>query len=438
MRESVEIDGRPGRLPVTSAAAIQGLRGVRGVRHATVFAASFAVLILRRPQVLTRAEFFNEDGQVFFVGSFFGSSLEQLARSYAGYLNVVPRIVAWIEHLVAVGFAPLVGNLIAVLIVAGIATYIASDRLQDVIPSARARLLLAAGLVVLPGSWETLGSMALIQWYMGIVMLLASIARAPTRPVARIGQLLGLAAAGLTGPFSVVFAPLYAIRAWRSKDRWSLAMLLVIVGCAAIQAFAYFLGDRGQGLPTPAGAAALLLARLWSTVIGDFWLGAAIQAQPPIGFVLIATTFLVLALGTVLRHTARDLRPVIAIVALVAVAAAMLGEAPSFPASPYLGARYFLIPTFLVVLCLAANAGRRRVSPFVRSQTLILTSLVTFGIVGDFALPARQPHDWAVRSQCIGGPDPCTVPVEFANAWSIHWPGSGGTYIQPKQSGTTP
>jgi Ca2+/Na+ antiporter len=410
-------------------------------RHLAVFATGFAVLILRRPETLTRAEFWNEDGQVFYVGSFFGSPLEQLTRSYAGYLHAVPRLVAWLERLVDVSIAPLVGNAIALLIVAGIATWIASERLANILPSRAARLALAALLLLMPGHWESLGSITLVQFYLGIFLILASLADAAPRPRwAQAAELAALALAGLSGPFSVLFLPLYLGRAWLRRDRWATTTAAFVGACAVLQLVAIALGTRSPEIPTIAGAAALLLARGWATVIGDWWLRAAIQAQPGISLVLVATAALAAAALAAATRLSTRIRLTIAYAAAASVAAALTGDVATFPESSFLGSRYFLIPTFLVALGLVAWAGSRptttpsgaRSRDFAGLAGIAITGLYMFGIVGDFSLPGHETHDWAVRSQCIGGPAPCDVPVEFPNAWTIHWPGSAGPYVQPQ------
>jgi hypothetical protein len=410
-------------------------------RHLMILTASFAVLLLRRPETLTRAEFWNEDGQVFYVGSFFGSAFDQLTRSYAGFLHVLPRLVAWLERLVDVSIAPLAGNAIALLIVAAIATWIASDRLATVLPSRAARLALAALLVLLPGSWETLGSITLIQFYLGIFLILASLAdAAPRRRWAKAAELGALVLVGLSGPYSVLFAPLYLGRSWIRRDRWATITAAVVGACALLQIVAIALGTRSPEIPALTGAAALLLARGWATVIGDFWLGGAIQAQPGIVLVLVATVVLVgLAIAVSTRLGTR-IRLTIAYAAAASVAAALTGDVATFPESSFLGSRYFLIPTFLVALGLIACAGSRPSPASTRPPQrnlaglagIAISALFTLGIAGDFSLPRHDTHDWALRSQCIGGPAPCDVPVEYANAWTIHWPGSGGPYVQPQ------
>jgi hypothetical protein len=410
-------------------------------RHLAIFAAGLAVVILRRPETLTRAEFWNEDGQVFYVGSFFGSAFEQLTRSYAGYLHAIPRIVAWFERLVDVSIAPLVGNTVALAIVAGIATWIASDRLASVLPSRPARLALAALLVLLPGSWEALGSITLVQFYLGIFLIVASLAdAAPRHRWAQAVEIGAIVLAGLSGPFSVLVLPLYLGRAWIRRDRWATITASVVGACALLELVTIVLGTRSPEIPTLAGAAALLLARGWATIIGDFWLGAAIQAQLGIVLVLVATAALVgLALAAATRLSVR-IRLTIAYAAASSIAAALTGDVATFPESSFLGSRYFLIPTFLFAFGLVAWAGSRpstalsglRQRDVASLAGIMIGGLFVLGIVGDFSLPGHATHDWALRSQCIAGPAPCEVPVEYSNAWTIHWPGSGGPYVQPQ------
>jgi hypothetical protein len=389
-----------------------------------------AVLVLRRPETLTHAEFWNEDGQVFYIGSYFGSPIDQLTRSYAGFLHAVPRVASWLERLVDVSMAPIVGNAIALIIVAGLATWIASDRLAPVLPAHSSRLILAALLVLLPGSWETLGSITLVQFYLGIFLVLSILAAAPEGGPGRAAMLGAIALSGLTGPFGILLAPVAWARAWLRRDAWSLALAGVLTACALVQAVALLLGTRVPVTPTPEGTAALILARTWSAVIGDFWLAAAIQLRPNLALVGLATTGLIGLFAIAIARTEVALRATIAWALVVTGLAALVGERATFPDSTYLASRYVLIPTFLVALLVVASSRPTR-SRGPNLAWAALAGLLVFGIVGDFSLPRRATHDWAVRSACIGGPAPCDVPVEFPNAWTIHWPGLGGTYVQP-------
>src|SRR4029078_5704658 len=87
-----------------------------------VFILAFGLAVARRPSSVLRPEVFNEDGQVFFLGTFFGSVVETLFRTYQGHLHLVPRLVALLERVVPISSAPLVSNIASLLVVAGVAT----------------------------------------------------------------------------------------------------------------------------------------------------------------------------------------------------------------------------------------------------------------------------------------------------------------------------
>src|SRR4029453_1665317 len=174
---------------------------------------------LRRPETVLRPAFFYEDGQVFYVGAYFGGVLEQLGRAYAGYLVVIPRIVAELEWLVPVAVAPLVGSLISLAAGGLLAAVIANGRLSNGFPERWTRLLLAALLILLPGSWETLGSITLIQWYAAIYLVAVAIAAPPSRRSFEVVEAIVVTCAGLTGPFAILFMPLFWVRAAVRRDR---------------------------------------------------------------------------------------------------------------------------------------------------------------------------------------------------------------------------
>jgi hypothetical protein len=407
------------------------------VRWASFVAVALLVLVLRRPETLTKAAFFYEDGQVFYVGAYFGTFLDQLTRAYAGYLVVIPRLAAALEWTVPVPYAPLVGNLIALAAVALLAAFIASDRLSNVFPDRWMRILLAALLVLLPGSWETLGSITLIQWYVAIYLVLVAIAMPPTRRSFKAIEGIVVGCAGLTGPFSILFAPLFWARALILRDRWSATLAAIVSLCGAVQiALLTASGERSAALPDPAVMVAALTARLWATMIGGHWMSGALSIGLDPRLVAAATIALVGALIVVWAKTPRVPRFAFGYAAAVIVGSTILDQPRGFPDSPYLAGRYFLLPAFCVAIAVAVLlADSQRRAPLTRIAVLAVSGLFLVGIVGDARLPAHPDYGWADRSACIGGPDPCQVPVEFPNAWTIHWPGSGGTYSQPGTEG---
>ena len=59
---------------------------------------------------------------------------------------------------------------------------------------------------------------------------------------------------------------------------------------------------------------------------------------------------------------------------------------------------------------------------------MALCALLVVGIVADFWIDPHPYLDWADRSACIGGPQPCVVPVYPEQLYSLRWPGPNGPY----------
>ena len=112
-------------------------------RWTVTVAAFFALLLARRPETILRAEFAFEDGKVWYLGAWHLPLFEAIATPYAGYLHLIPRVVGYFERQGSVSMAPLVGNMVALVVVALIAAYVSSDRLSRVIPSRHVRLIAA-------------------------------------------------------------------------------------------------------------------------------------------------------------------------------------------------------------------------------------------------------------------------------------------------------
>src|SRR5262245_126437 len=68
---------------------------------------AIVALIARRPTLLTRPEFADEDGQVFYLGALLHGA-SSVFDPYAGYLHVAARLLALPQVLVPIEDAPLV------------------------------------------------------------------------------------------------------------------------------------------------------------------------------------------------------------------------------------------------------------------------------------------------------------------------------------------
>lgn len=191
------------------------------------FATALLILVLRYPTALFAAEPLWEDGPIFYLGG--SDGLASLARPYQGYLHVAARMVAIAATTMPPALAPLLMNGVTILVTAGVAAFIASDRLRTAVPDRRIRLALAIGFVLMPASQDLSWHLVYLQWSLAFFLLARAIADAPgPRWVWLDRAAVGLAA--LTGPFSILFAPLYL---WRRRELG--ATTWVVVGCALVQ-----------------------------------------------------------------------------------------------------------------------------------------------------------------------------------------------------------
>jgi hypothetical protein len=382
--------------------------------------------VIRRPQILTRAEFRVEDGQTFFLGTFFGSPIEGILRPYQGSVHVVPRLVALLERAVPIASAPLVANVAAVAIAVGVAAYVASSRLASAIPDRRLRLALGALVLFVPGVAEVHGSMTFVQWYLAVFLVAAAVASEPGTRRGRVAELSALALAGLTGPAVLLIAPVHVVAAGIRQQRWrtETAVVTCIVAVAQLIVLAVSTREAPGGGSLQDAAIVVVVRGLVEPILGARITGAIVDSQALLIVVTIGVVGCLIVLASGLPRLWLIL---LGYLWLAAIAATLVGSINRYATmlDPAVAQRYFFFPGLVIgAVILTALAHRRGLV-----QAFVATVLV-IGIVADFRLARLPTHDWAVRSACIGGAEPCRVPVQPASGWTIRWPGPDGPYNQ--------
>jgi hypothetical protein len=132
----------------------------------------------RRPSLLTHAQFYAEDGMIWFAQAYNFGWLHSLFLPQVGYLNVVPRLGAGLALLVPLQCAPLVMAIVGLLIQALPVPILLSARCSNW-ASLPDRLLLAAIYVALPGTREIHVVLTNAQWHMALAAALLSFAASP-------------------------------------------------------------------------------------------------------------------------------------------------------------------------------------------------------------------------------------------------------------------
>lgn len=218
----------------------------------SAFALCLLVLLLRSSDRLAHAHLWAEDGWLFL-----SAALERgtgpVLEPYAGYLHVVPRLVAALLVLLPLAwFAPLVG-LLSLVAYAAAAALFARRAHRNLVRSDVTRVAAAVALCFAPGTWEVAGNLANLH---SVAFLAASLValQDPERSLG-LAELVLLIVVGSMAGELVLLAPLFVGRvALRLRARAPAralvpegAALAVVLGWAALNLLAF--RDAAPALP---------------------------------------------------------------------------------------------------------------------------------------------------------------------------------------------
>lgn len=311
-----------------------------------VILAATASLYLRIDQFhhLASRHLWAEDGNVFLNDASAGWAT--LWRPYAGYIHLYPRLIALISQCVELINRPnilLCGWLISyALLVHAIA------RLMRSVGASPIHTAAAVALVSLqPQNGEVLFNITNSQWMMGAALF--TIAVTPQQGTTRTSPLkLGVVALmGLTGPFSILLAPIIILYLWhRPTWRGNRSLYAVIVATSVIQAWVLL----SSGRATQPGTIAPFSEWL-ATLSRQLTLGAG----KPITYVA-ALLFLSLS-SYLLLKTPKDsparqtsVAAMISFLAITQASAYAIKDAPILTSPLSSGSRYNWIPYTLIIL----------------------------------------------------------------------------------------
>lgn len=363
-----------------------------------------ALLLLRSPGILLHAQFWAEDGTLFFQEAFNRGFLKTILQPASGYLHTFPRLVAGLSLLLPLELAPLVFNLAAFAVQLLPACYLLSRRLCCVIPSFFARAAAALLCIAVPASFETHANLTNAHWHLALAAVCILVAAPAVGTAARALETLAVLLFSVTGPFSILFLPLVAPRLLRAgrgapADR-SLTIAVVIAGGAAVQAaFALTSARVGAGasrfgyLPVQDLVTAVSMHTFFNAILGvnGFSAIAGLLPRAAYGLGLLGLAFLVFV-------AVRDrVGPLLILLYLAALSIALwylfpLND-PRIWLNPQSGSRYFLFACLFILLTLLHLA--LTASPFRAAGLVLLGVAVAIGIPADFSHPRQPDVRWA-------------------------------------------
>lgn len=187
------------------------------IRFTTIACLCAFILFLRNPGYLNHARFFGEDGAVFFRDQILWG-VSALLHTSAGYLHIVPRLLAQLDGAVPVRAAPFSYALESILIGGFCCATFALDNFRAILASDSLRALLCLLAAAAFPAEEIVGTLTNLQWF--LILAATPFAIAPPSARHRVQQILFVLLSlliSLSAPLTIVLIPLLFLRAFRTR-----------------------------------------------------------------------------------------------------------------------------------------------------------------------------------------------------------------------------
>jgi hypothetical protein len=415
----------PKDLPDSSSSGLIGAEGsALSAAHTTrltwwAVAGASILLVVHKPWALTTPQLWAEDGTIHLAQNDAWGA-RAFFIPYRGYLHLLPRLIAWVaSHIADVAYWPAIYNSAALLVAVSIFARMASPRLA--LPG---KPWLVLAFVLAANTGEVFLNITNLHWLTAFFLLQQVLMGRPTTFGQRFGDLALMLVIGLTGPFVLVFLPLFAWRWWRERCDDNLRILLAAAGCAAVQAFFIITtGPHFESHSQPLHLKMLLAVTGSRLVVWPLFGGQAASAFSLValgasGIVVIA----LLAAWSLRPHPRRLLRVQILVAFILFTILGLYRVRPDTWPYPDLenGDSYFYIPRILLAWLLIWEFDA---TP--RFLAWIARLLCIAGVLLNlprYIEPAPPNYHWALHCDPIRRGVPANIPTLPAG-WTFQYQG---------------
>ena len=378
-----------------------------------IFLVCFLVFVLRRPEIITNAQFWAEDGTVWYSQANMMGPLQSLILPRQGYYQSISKLVASMSLLIPIYYAPLFYNIISISLRCFVVMFLLSKRLN--MYSLPSRFMIAAFVLLMPHLEEVHANITNAQWYLSMLLFMVLIANKPESIYGNIHDVAVLIVAGLSGPFIVFMAPLLALKliskapgdtivrktinAVKEIDWFSILFVVVVL----IQTMSILLSYDDTRVHTELGATLQLLINIFSSrVFAGFALSdSSVYALWHMNSLnnIIAAISIPIILFTLYRANWRTWAIVIYPFVMVSFALArpmISTEIPQWHGLEYpgTGQRYFLITGifWFAILLLAAS---KSIKPVKIAAYAALIAVIIKVAIFDFHMLPLPDANWS-------------------------------------------
>lgn len=400
----------------------------------------FVLLWLRRPEELLNAQFWAEDGNVFFRDQTLFGFWNAFTLAYAGYFHTIPRLVAATFSVLPVRFAPFAFNFTTLFIEAICCGMFALPQYRKLIESDSLRAVACVAAAVCPVcGWELVGTVCNLQWYLCILSLLLIAYQVKTLK-ADIALSVVQVLIAVSAPVTLLYLPFLV---WQAVKRPGAFKVRPVVHSAAIvlQALIVHHGVRG---PKPklhfnsfflgiadSGISRCVLSPLVGSHVLVYGSDAALIAK--LTMALCAVTIVFTLAVVKLRHSKGLMWLGVAFYVGAGSLFAMLwgrNELQNFLVMDglrhYTAERYFLLGT-----CMFIFAAALAIETFVpyKKKAIALAALFLYGGIQNYAAKPLTDLHWAESAAKIEQwkaarhrhepSAPLSVPINPAPNWFL-------------------
>lgn len=390
-------------------------------------AAAVVLTVLRSPSYFTRAQFWAEDGKVFFAQAYNDGWLHSLTLPVSGYLCTLPRLAAGAAVLAPFVRAPLVMALVGLLFQAIPVPILLSPRCRNWAPLSF-RLLFAAVYIGIPNARDVHVVCTNTLWHLGLAVTLLAFAAAPRSLAGRSFDAAMFLLASVSGPFAILLIPFFLIFWWIRRQQWTLVMLAMVAAGSLLQIVIL----RNYASERHIRVVGATVARFIRILGGDIFLGA-LRGSTAYGYreslfrCLISLLIGVALITYCWLRASAEVR--LFFLFSISVLAASLRSPIISPNSPLLpweallevaSLRYWYFPGIIFLWSVLWCAWEAR-SRLFRVAGVLLALLLVQGIVRDWRVPPLEDlhfSEYAAQFEAAPRGASVTIPIN-PPGWSM-------------------
>ena len=277
-----------------------------------VFAACLVCFFSRWPQLFLNAQFYAEDGKLWYVDAYQTGWIHSLTLPYAGYLNTLQRLGTGPALLVPFRDAPTVNAIVGLLFQASVIPVLLSARCRDWAPLS-SRIVFVMLYVALPNAREIFIDLGNSQWHFALLAVLLAFGNPPRSHLGKVVEGCLFFVAGFCGPFCILLLPVVLVYWWIRRRSWTLWIAAAMSIGSTTQLY-LLIHTHGARVQDPLGAGLVPLLRIFGAqvVLNAMLGGHSITGRLPMVVILLAVCVGVIIYWTIARSASLPMKLLLA------------------------------------------------------------------------------------------------------------------------------